>query len=366
MKGSNVRYVAILAMLAMLVAGCGPAAVEPANPAQSPSAARLTGSPAPIQPSPTATKARDKVTVQLDWVLRGEHSIFFIGVDQGYFADQGIDVIAIRPGTGSSNTMRIVGANGAEFGFGDLPTLAVAQSKDVPVVALAAVGQRSPIGMITIGSKHSLRAPKDLQGLTIGISPAGSTYIFYQALTAANNVDRKTITEKTVAPPFEQYLLQGKVDSIPGYINAEVIELEAQAGGPGSLHILLGADYGYTAFGSGLLTSQSLISKNPDLVRRFTAAYMKAFQFMLKSPEQSADILVKTNAELAGKRDVLIKQIQAGIPLATNAATKANGLGYMDKSQWEKTLGILVEQKVIDKAPSVDSLFNNSFAQQAR
>lgn len=364
--GSNVRYVVILAMLAMLAAGCGPVAVAPTNPAEPSSAVQPTGSPDVANPSQSASnKVLDKVGVQLDWVFRGDHSIFFIGVDQGYFAAQGIEVTTIRPGTGSSNTMRIVGANGADFGFGDLPTLAVARSKDVPVVALAAVNQRSPIAMITLASKYALKTPKDLQGLTIGVSPAGSTFIFYQALTAANNVDRKTITEKTVNPPYEQYLLQGQVEAITGYINAEVIELEAHAGGPGSLSILLGADWGYTAFGSGLLTSQSLIEKNPDLVRRFTAAYIQAFKFMLENPEQSADILIKANPELEGKRDVLIKQIQAEIPLATNAGTTANGLGYMDKAQWENTLSILVEQNVITSPPTVDSLFDNSFVEQA-
>src|SRR6185437_1391659 len=94
---------------------------------------------------------------------------------------QGIDVVSIQRGTGSPNAMRFVGNGTADFGFGDLPTLAVARSQDVPVVALAAVNQRSPLGMLALSSKHKLTKPADLKGLNIGVQPSGSTYVFLKA-----------------------------------------------------------------------------------------------------------------------------------------------------------------------------------------
>ena len=84
----------------------------------------------------TSAQAEDKVSIQLDWIVRGDHAMFFVAKEKGYFADQGIDVTAIRRGTGTPNALRLVGGGEADFGFGDLPTLAVARSQDVPVVAL--------------------------------------------------------------------------------------------------------------------------------------------------------------------------------------------------------------------------------------
>ena len=98
----------------------------------------------------TAALADDKVSVQLDYVVRGNHAMFFVAKEKGYFAKQGIDVTAIQRGTGSPNAMRLVGNGNAEFGFGDLPTLAVARSQDVPVVALAAVNQHSPLAVLAL------------------------------------------------------------------------------------------------------------------------------------------------------------------------------------------------------------------------
>src|ERR1700749_3858488 len=132
--------------------------------------------------------AADQVTVQLDYVVRGNHAMFFVGKEKGYFSQNGIDVTAIQKGTGSPNAMRLVGNGNAEFGFGDLPTLAVARSQDVPVVALAAVNQNSPLAMLALASKHKLTKPADLKGLNIGVHPSCSTYLFLKAFLAANGM----------------------------------------------------------------------------------------------------------------------------------------------------------------------------------
>jgi len=44
---------------------------------------------------------------------------------------------------------------------------------------------------------------------------------------------KATFTMSTVSPPYESYLLLKRVQVVPGYIDAEVPELEAKAGGAG-------------------------------------------------------------------------------------------------------------------------------------
>src|SRR6478736_252333 len=263
--------------------------------------------------SGSAALAADQVTVQLDYVVRGNHAMFFVGKEKGYFAQNNLDLTAIRKGTGSPNAMRLVGNGDAEFGFGDLPTLAVARSQDVPVVALAAVNQHSPLGMLALASKHKLSKPQDLKGLNVGVQPSGSTYIFLRAFLAANGMSLDDIKQSTVNPPYENYLLLGRVDTVPGYIDAEVPELEAKAGGPGSLSIMQGSDFGYIVYGSGLFTSERMITERSDIVQRFVNAYAQAFADVIKNPDEAADLTIKENPEYAQKRDVLIAQIDADV-----------------------------------------------------
>jgi NitT/TauT family transport system substrate-binding protein len=310
----------------------------------------------------TAALAADKVSVQLDYVVRGNHAMFFVAKKKGYFDKQGIEVTAIQRGTGSPNAMRLVGNGNAEFGFGDLPTLAVARSQDVPVVALAAVNQHSPLGMLALSSKHKLTKPQDLKGLNVGVQPSGSTYVFLKAFLAANGMTLDDIKQSTVNPPYENYLLLGRVDTVPGYIDAEVPELEAKAGGPGSLSIMQGSDFGYTVYGSGLFTSEKVIAEKRDVVQRFVNAYMQAFADVIASPSEAADIIIEANPEYRPKKDVLVKQIEADIKSTFfSPDTKAHGIGWMTKNAWASTTKILLDQGVMKRPIDVDAAFNDKF-----
>jgi NitT/TauT family transport system substrate-binding protein len=306
--------------------------------------------------------AADKVSVQLDYVVRGNHAMFFVARKKGYFDKQGIEVTAIQRGTGSPNAMRLVGNGNAEFGFGDLPTLAVARSQDVPVVALAAVNQHSPLGMLALSSKFKLTKPQDLKGLNVGVQPSGSTYVFLKAFLAANGMTLDDIKQSTVNPPYENYLLLGRVDTVPGYIDAEVPELEAKAGGPGSLSIMQGSDFGYTVYGSGLFTSEKVIAEKRDVVQRFVNAYMQAFADVIASPSEAADIIIEANPEYRPKKDVLVKQIEADIKSTFfSPDTKAHGIGWMTKNAWASTTKILLDQGVMKRPIDVDAAFNDKF-----
>lgn len=312
-------------------------------------------------------RAADQVSVQLDYVVRGNHAMFFVAKEKGYFAKNGLDVTAIRRGSGSANTMRLIGNGNAEFGFGDLPTLAVARSQNVPVVALAAVNQKSPMAMISIASKHKLTKPQDLKGLNVAVQPTGATYIFLRAFLAANGMTEDDIKRATVSPPYENYLLLGRVDAVPGYIDAEVPELEAKAGGAGSLSILLGSDFGYQVYGSGLVTSERMIAEKPDIVQRFVNAYMQAFADVVQNPAEAAEIIIKANPEYEPKKDVLIAQLQADIKSSFfSDDTKVNGIGWMTKEAWERTIKTLTEQGAIKHPVDPAAAFSDRFLREAK
>jgi NitT/TauT family transport system substrate-binding protein len=307
-------------------------------------------------------RAADDVRVQLDWVVRGDHAMFFVARDKGYFEQNGIHITDIHKGSGTPDALRLTANGDADFGFGDLPSLAVARSQGLPVVALVAVNQYTPLAMIALAKSHKLNTPADLKGLNIGIHPAGSTYIFFKALLAANGMSESDVKESSVSPPYENYLLLGRVDAVPGYVDAEVPELEAKAGGKGSLSIMLGSKFGYDIYGSGLFTSEKMVKEKPDLVKRFVAAYVKAFNDVVADPKAAVAMVVKDNPEYSGKEDVLLAQLQADIESTFSSdETKAHGLGAMSKEEWSKTLTVLQQQGALKAPVEVGSVYDASF-----
>jgi NitT/TauT family transport system substrate-binding protein len=234
------------------------------------------------------------------------------------------------------------------------------------VVALAAVNQHSPLSMLALANKHKLTKPQDLKGLNVGVQPSGSTYVFLKAFLNANGMSLDDIQQSTVNPPYENYLLLGRVDTVPGYIDAEVPELEAKAGGPGSLAIMQGSDFGYAVYGSGLFTSEKMIAEKSNVVQHFVNAYMQAFADVIESPNEAADIIIEANPEYAEKKDVLVKQIQADIKgTFFSPDSKANGLGWMTHDGWTITSKILVEQGAMKQAINVDTAFTDKYLTNA-
>ena len=310
--------------------------------------------------------AADDVSVQLDWLVRGNHAMFFVAKEKGYFSQAGINVTAIRKGTGSTDALKLVANGNADFGFSDLPTLQVGRSQSLPVVALVAVNQESPLAMISIKDKHPMSKPADMKGMNLGVHPSGSTYVFLKSFFAKNNLNLADFKQSTVAPPYENMLILGRVDLVPGYIDAEVPELEAKAGGPGSLSILLGADYGYNAYGSGVFTSEKMIADKPDVVQRFVTAYLQAFKFVVDNPQEAVDIVVRANPEYKGKEETLLKQLNADIKSTFfSAYTKLHGIGVISDKQWKETAQVLQEQGILPATFNSAGGFNSSFAEKA-
>jgi len=312
--------------------------------------------------APPAAAAADAVKVRLDWVLRGDHAIFFVAMEKGYYRAADVSVERVDPGTGSVDTLGRVGRGEYEFGFADLPTLAVARAGGAPVTAVAVVNQRSPLALVALRGT-GLRTPKDLEGKVVGVDRTGSTYVFYRALLAANRVDGSRITEVPVPVPYEDWLLDRKVEVIVGYLDAEIPELEARAGGAGSLEIVPGADHGYDLLGSGLVAGEALVRTRGELARRFTRAYLRAFRDVLANPREAVAIMVKHRPDVADKRDVLLRQLDADVRGSfTSADTRAHGLGWNPPGRWQVTWGTLVRLGVLDAAPSPPAgLYTNDF-----
>ena len=59
-----------------------------------------------------AAQAQDKVTFRLNWLLYGFHTPFYLGLERGYYKEEGID-LTIGEGQGSVRAVQTVGAKRA-------------------------------------------------------------------------------------------------------------------------------------------------------------------------------------------------------------------------------------------------------------
>src|ERR1700727_862609 len=83
---------------------------------------------APAQEKPPA-----KAVLLLNWYVYSEHAPFFLGLERGYFAEEGID-LQIQEGRGSVPTVQAVAGGSADFGYAVVPSMIKAAAQGAPVV----------------------------------------------------------------------------------------------------------------------------------------------------------------------------------------------------------------------------------------
>src|SRR5919201_6862743 len=85
---------------------------------------------------PAQQRPLDKITLRLDWVNLGFHSLWYYGRDKGVFAEHGLD-LEVLEGRGSDLTAQTVGNGSVMFGTSDAGAVIALISQGLPVKNVA-------------------------------------------------------------------------------------------------------------------------------------------------------------------------------------------------------------------------------------
>jgi NitT/TauT family transport system substrate-binding protein len=153
-----------------------------------------------------------------------------------------------------------------------------------------------------------------------------------------------------------QAVVAKRVDGQVGFGILEAPQIAALGAEPVVLNF---ADWGVPVMGLGLVTNDTLLAQQPDLVRRFVRASAKSWQYALDHQEEAIQALVRRFPGV--KSEVAMQQLKLTLPLLATAATKGKPLGWMAESDWEAMQQLLVRSKQIEKARPAPSYFTNDF-----
>ena len=137
--------------------------------------------------SPAPASAADPVTFRLNWIMYGFHTPFYLGVERGYYADEGID-LTIGEGQGSVRAVQTVGAKGDMFGLADGGSVTAGVARGAPVKAVMAVTSSSPYAL-SVRKDSGITTLKEVEGHTIASAPGEAGLQLLPALFARNGVD---------------------------------------------------------------------------------------------------------------------------------------------------------------------------------
>lgn len=293
----------------------------------------LGGSSAPVR----AQKPLKKVVFLTNYVFHGRHSPYFVGVEKGFYREAGFDV-SISPATGSGFVLAALEGGKTDYGMAESTSVVQAIAKGAKVKGFGVFMDITTSGLASL-TPHP--TPQSLTGKTIAASLTDSARVILPIIFSLKGLDAASIKWQAADPGvYFPLLLEGKVDLFTASIDGDVPALMRVAGPQGkTVHFSSFADWGYDVFGYFLVTTADRIAKNPDEVKAFAAATVKAVKYSIDHPEETAQIMVKANPTL--DYNTTLAQWKQSIKAIDTAYVKQNGYGIATPDRLQRTADLV-------------------------
>ncbi|HSK29234.1 MAG TPA: ABC transporter substrate-binding protein [Candidatus Limnocylindria bacterium] len=297
--------------------------------------------------------------VRMDFIIGGKHAPWFVALEKGFYAKRGLNV-TIQSSTGSADTVRTIGAGGADFGFADISTTIVARSRGTPIQTVAQFGYVPTT--ILWREDTNIKQLKDLEGKTYAISPGQAQWYLMPAYCRINKIDYKAIRiQETAAPLQPAALATKKADFIVMYrgSNDEIAEMAARKVGV-KLNRIFMKDTGLEIYGTGLVVKDDDVKKRPEFVRAYVEATLEGLRYARDNQEEALKILLKHKPEL-NESLVTVQLRNALNEVFLPPESIQSGLGYMRPDITEKTVKIVNEFFDVGRKVTAKEVFTNQF-----
>ncbi|MCT4683770.1 MAG: ABC transporter substrate-binding protein [Roseicyclus sp.] len=270
------------------------------------------------------------INFALDWRFEGPAAPYFLAIDNGHFAAEGLSV-EIAAGQGSLDAIPKVASGAFPLGFADINSLVrfLDQNPGAPVTAVMMVYDSPPFSIVGRVSQ-GISGIEDLEGSVLGAPPPDGAWAQFPILAAVNDIDVSTITVEPVGfPTREPMLAEGNVDSVTGFNFSSYLSL-ARLGVPeDDITTIMFSDHGVALYGNAVIVNTDFAEANPEAVTGALRAIARGVADAIADPAAGAAAVIDRNP--AGDVELETRRLQ--LALDANILTDyviENGMGNID------------------------------------
>ena len=282
--------------------------------------------------------AQTDIPFALDWRFEGPSAPYFLAIDNGHFAAEGLTV-EVTPGQGSLDAIPKVATGAFPLGFADFSSLVrfIDQNPDAPVTGIMVMYDKPAFAIV---GRRSLgvEAPADLIGRRLGAPPPDGAWAQFPIFAAAQGLDVSRITVEPVGfPTREPMLAAGEVDAVTGFSFTSYLNTVRLGIDPADISVMLMADYGVAHYGNVIIVNTDFAAANPEAVTGFLRAVAAGVRDAAADPAAGVAAIAARNPAL----DSALEQERLEIALRDNILTPwvmANGLGGIDPARMARSL----------------------------
>lgn len=239
--------------------------------------------------------------------------------------------VEILPGGAGTPTVQMIGAGSAEFGIVSADELVVARSMGNDVVALFAVFQDTPQGIMAHASRNLVSIEEVLEEGTLAIQ---------RGLPYARLLEQQFGFDKVKVVPSPggdiTAFLSDKLFAQQCFIMSE--PLQAKHAGA-DVVVFPVADIGYNPYTTVLATSGPILRDKAGQVEAMVAAVREGWRAYLDNPKPTNDRMHELNPSMDEAAFAEIAEAQKAF--IETEESRGKPLGSMTAERWEKLIGQL-------------------------
>jgi len=297
--------------------------------------------------------ASEKVIIQLKWLHQFQSAGYYAALDQGYFAEEGLDVV-LKERNVALNNVDLILEGEAHYGVTDAFVL-LDYLKKSDIVLVAPIFQHSPNVIVSLRSSN-ITQPRVLAGRRLAFYDNDIDGVSLLTLLAEQGVLEEGLIHDNLKDRMKR-LMSGDVDAIAAYSTNEPVVLREMGY---SVNVIDPKHYGMDFYGDIFVTSAKEAKENPQRVAAMRKAVLRGWEYALNNKEALIDLILKQYNTQNKTAESLMIEAQGLEPLIARHTTE---LGTLNLGRLEYMLGLLIKNKIIN-TELTQSAFEQKVEQQ--
>jgi NitT/TauT family transport system substrate-binding protein len=313
-------------------------------------------------PRPGRAAPLTPATLRMDWALSGYQLPFYWAKHNGYYEAEGID-LTIKDGAGAAKAAQLVEAGEDTFGLVDATVTVNSVAKGMHIKSILMVVQEGGSAIVSWEAK-ALKSPHDMIGRSIATTADQKPLI--ELLLTINKVATDQVTMRIVSMQarntvFYQHQVDGIVSVVIGSPMDMIVAARQGKGEP--IYLMPFSDFGIRTMATGAVTHNDTIASNPQLVRGFNRASLKAMNEIASeaAADAATDAAMALSQAAANRRESVKLQWLTTLPRLRTQYSKNGPLGWTSVEDWNACIDLLVKTNQIATAIPVATVYTNAF-----
>jgi NitT/TauT family transport system substrate-binding protein len=323
MPRTAIRRLALAAALAVAATACS---VTPEGGGSSPPPS--DGGPQPVR-------------LQLQWATQGQFAGYIAAVEQGFYAERGLDVQILEGGV-DIVPQTVLAQGQADFAIAWVPKALASREQGAGITDVAQIFQRSGTYQVSFADR-GIRTPADLRGKKVGNWGFGNEFELFAGMTQAGITPATDVT--LVQQQFDmQALLNGEIDAAQAMSYNEYAQV-LEATNPATGQLYQPSDFSiidWNETGTAMLqdaiwagTERLQDPAYQDITTRFIAGSIEGWAYCRDNPESCRDMVVAAGSTLGASHQLWqVNEVNKLI------WPSPNGAGVIDEAAWAQTVQV--------------------------